>query len=181
MVDSPSLSSVQPPLRVILETSNPDERNEGIKGIPMSAIESPLVGTWALQHFELRMPDGEITYPYGEDVGGLLMYDSIGHMSAVFGSVKKSVSAELDLEKASVAQNYDAFMSYCGPYEVDGDRIVHRVAMSSLEAWTGTLQERSFEIVGDTLTLETMPLVVGEASPVGRLIWRRLQSSNPAQ
>ncbi|MDG2332723.1 MAG: lipocalin-like domain-containing protein [Myxococcota bacterium] len=144
-------------------------------GIPV--IDSPLVGTWALERFELRLPDGETTYPYGEEVGGLLMYDPIGHMSAVFGSVKHPVSAEVDLEKAGASQSYDAFMSYCGPYEIHGSRIIHRVAMSSLEAWTGTTQERSFEISGDVLTLETMALVVGEASPVGRLMWRRLGGS----
>jgi hypothetical protein len=98
-------------------------------------------------------------------------------MSAVFGSVKHPVSAEVDLEKAGASQSYDAFMSYCGPYEIHGSRIIHRVAMSSLEAWTGTTQERSFEISGDVLTLETMALVVGEASPVGRLMWRRLGGS----
>ena len=142
----------------------------------MTASESSLVGTWALQSFELELPDGTITHPYGEEVGGLLMYDLTGHMSAVFGSIKQPVRAETDLEKAAAQQQYDSFMSYCGPYEVDGNRIIHTVAVSSLEAWAGTLQERFFKIIEDRLSLETLPLVVGEASAIGRLVWRRVQA-----
>ena len=140
-------------------------------------IESPLVGTWSLKNFELHVPDGKIVFPYGEDVDGLLMYDLTGHMSAVFGSAKVPVSTETDLEKAGANPNYDTFMSYCGPYEIQGDRVVHRVTMSSMESWTGTIQERIFEITDDILTLETMPLEVGEASPIGRLVWHRMHAS----
>ncbi|MAI78406.1 MAG: hypothetical protein CL917_05680 [Deltaproteobacteria bacterium] len=135
---------------------------------------SPLVGTWQLKRFELRMAHGEISYPYGEDVTGLLMYDETGHMSAIFGSAKRQVSSEVDLAKAGANLSYDAFMSYCGPYEVSGEKIVHHVRMSSLEAWTGTVQERRFRIENETLNLETLPLVVGEGSPIGRLTWQRL-------
>ena len=144
----------------------------------MPANDSSLVGTWTLQHFELRLPDGTVTHPYGEEVGGLLMYDETGHMSAVFGSLKRQVSAESDLKKAGATQSYDSFMSYCGPYEVRGDQILHRVSMSSLQAWTGTIQERRFEINGDQLILETLPLVVGDASPTARLLWLRLAGSD---
>ena len=143
----------------------------------MSANDSPLVGTWLLTRFELRLPDGTVTHPFGEEVDGLLMYDETGHMSAVFGSAKRQVSSEVDLEKAGASQNYDSFMSYCGPYEVSGDQILHRVTMSSLEAWTGTQQERRFEIIGDELVLETLPLVLGDTSPIARLLWRRLSGS----
>ena len=66
-------------------------------------------------------------------------------------------------------------MAYCGSYEVEDDRVVHRVQVSSLAAWNGTLQERRFEIENDErLTLVTMPLQVGSDAPTGRLVWDRV-------
>jgi hypothetical protein len=39
------------------------------------------VGTWKLVSFEELLPDGRVTYPYGEEPAGLLIYDAAGHMS----------------------------------------------------------------------------------------------------
>ncbi|MCH7598466.1 MAG: lipocalin-like domain-containing protein [Myxococcales bacterium] len=135
---------------------------------------SSLVGTWALRRFELCFPDGRITHPYGEDVTGLLFYDDTGHMSAAFGSAKREAGASLDLEEVGTKPAYDAFMAYCGSYEVEQDRIVHRVEVSSLAAWAGTVQERRFKIEDGRLTLVTMPLVIGADAPTGRLVWDRV-------
>ena len=65
-------------------------------------------------------------------------------------------------------------MAYCGSYEVEQDRIVHRVEVSSLAAWAGTVQERRFKIEDGRLTLVTMPLVIGADAPTGRLVWDRV-------
>ena len=134
---------------------------------------SPLIGTWALNRFELRFPDGSTTHPYGEDVTGLLIYADTGHMSVAFGSAKRRAGVSADLEEVGAKVAYDAFMAYCGRYEVESDRIVHRVEVSSLEAWTGTIQERRYRIEGEQLTLVTMPLVVAGDAPTGRLVWKR--------
>jgi hypothetical protein len=135
-----------------------------------------LIGTWGLRHFELVFPDGKTTYPYGEDVTGLLIYDDTGHMSAAFGSAKRQVGSTSDLEEVGGKVAYDDFMAYCGPYEVDEDLIRHHVEVSSLEAWTGTIQERRFYIEDDALSIVTMPLVVGGDAPTARLEWRRMKS-----
>ena len=126
-----------------------------------------------LRRFELRFPDGRIVHPYGEDVTGLLFYDDTGHMSAAFGSAKRGTETSVDLEEVGAKVEYDAFMSYCGTFEFEEDRIVHRVLMSSLAAWIGTVQERQFEIEDERLTLVTMPLLVGAESPTGCLVWDR--------
>ena len=72
-------------------------------------------------------------------------------------------------------------MSYCGTFEVEEDRVVHRVLMSSLAAWTGTVQERQFEIEDERLTLVTMPLMVGAESPTGCLVWDRVEPGSKAR
>lgn len=142
---------------------------------------SPLLGTWALRRFELCFPDGRITHPYGEDVTGLLFYDDTGHMSAAFGSAKREADASLDLEEVGGKVAYDAFMAYCGSYEVEQDRIVHHVEVSSLAAWTGTTQERRFQIEDERLTLVTLPLLVGAEAPTGRLVWDRVKPGSGAR
>ena len=76
---------------------------------------------------------------------------------------------------AAQASTYDQFMAYTGPFEINGDRIRHFVEVSSLEAWTGTIQERWYKISGDRLELLTAALSVGNDAPVGRLAWTRVE------
>lgn len=135
---------------------------------------TPLVGTWRLVSFELRSPSGEVSHPFGPDVTGYLFYNADGYMSAAFMSAKRGAGPSEDLAEAGAETSYDAFMAYCGEYEVEGDRIIHRVEVSSLPVWTGTVQERIFEIEGDRLTLLTAPLLIAAETPVGHLVWDRV-------
>lgn len=135
----------------------------------------PLVGTWRLELFELQMPDGTISHPYGEHVTGYLVYSPEGVMSAAFMREDRGDDRNPDLSQAETAPAWDAFMAYSGPYRVEGDRICHDVEVSSLAVWLGTVQERWFKIDGDRLVLLTAALSVGESAPVGRLVWTRVQ------
>ncbi len=136
----------------------------------------PLIGTWKLRSFELRSGDGSVSHPFGPDVRGYLFYNEDGYMSAAFENAKRSTSRSQDLAQAGAAVNYDQFMAYCGSYAVEGDKIIHQVEVSSLDVWTGTVQERWFKLDGDTLTLLTTPLAVGSDAATGYLVWDRLRS-----
>ncbi|MBW2270844.1 MAG: lipocalin-like domain-containing protein [Deltaproteobacteria bacterium] len=59
-------------------------------------------------------------------------------MSAAFENARRVTSRSEDLAVQGAAANYDQFMAYTGPFEVQGDRILHRVEVSALDAWTGT-------------------------------------------
>ena len=133
-----------------------------------------LIGSWSLRSFELHTSDGKVLYPYGEEVRGYLFYNEDGFMSAAFENAKRCTSRTEDLAEAGAALNYDQFMAYTGPFEVQGDRILHRVEVSSMDVWTGTLQERWFKVDGDVLTLLTAPLSVGSDAPTGHLVWDRV-------
>ena len=137
---------------------------------------TPLVGSWRLVSFELRNQAGEVSYPFGPDVTGYLFYNADGYMSAAFMSAKRGAGPSEDLADAGAASTYDSFMAYCGEYEVEGDRIIHRVEVSSLAVWTGTVQERIFKIDGDRLTLMTAPLLIASETPIGHLVWDRVSS-----
>lgn len=140
----------------------------------MSDSDSSLVGSWSLRSFELRFPDGKVAYPFGEEVRGYLFYNADGFMSAAFENARRCTSQSQDLAEAGAAVNYDQFMAYTGPYEVEGDRIIHHVEVSSLDVWTGSVQERWFKLDGDCLTLLTTPLSVGSDAPTGYLVWDRV-------
>ena len=49
----------------------------------------PLIGSWRLEAFELEMPDGSKTYPYGQDLTGYLFYNEAGFMSAAFMNAER--------------------------------------------------------------------------------------------
>ena len=49
-----------------------------------SGAGDELIGTWRLVSFELRNPDGTVSYPFGKDVTGYLFYNDQGFMSAAF-------------------------------------------------------------------------------------------------
>ena len=132
-----------------------------------------LVGSWRLIAFDLEAGDGSLSHPFGEDVTGYLFYNADGYMSSAFMSAERAAGGDADLAAASRTNTYDQFMAYCGGYVVRGDKIVHRVEVSSLAAWTGTLQERWFKLDGDRLELLTAPLAVGSDTPVARLVWER--------
>ncbi len=141
-----------------------------------------LIGSWALDSFELRTAEGGIHHPYGQNLTGYLFYNADGYMSAAFMHTDRGRTSETDLAKAALESSYDQFMAYTGPFEVRGDKITHYVEVSSLEAWIGTVQERGFKIDGDRLELLTSPLAVGSdaagsESPVARLVWHRVAES----
>lgn len=137
-----------------------------------------LIGSWKLDSFELQSVTGEISHPYGRKLTGYLFYNEDGYMSAAFMNAGRGVGGDAELSQAAQTSNYDQFMAYTGPYEVNGDRITHRVEVSSLEAFIGSVQERWFKIDGDRLDLLTAPLTVGSDAPVGRLVWHRVTNAD---
>lgn len=141
----------------------------------------PLVGSWKLSAFQLEATDGTITRPYGEDLAGYLFYNAEGFMSAAFMNAERGRIPDGELSQAAKTSTYDQFMAYSGPYEVNGDKIRHFVEVSSLEVWTGTIQERWFKIDGDRLDLLTQALSVGSDAPVGRLVWERVRQATIPQ
>lgn len=139
--------------------------------------EEELIGSWRLDSFELQSVTGEISHPYGRNLTGYLFYNGDGYMSAAFMNADRGLSGGGELSEAAQASNYDQFMAYTGPFEVNGDKVTHRVEVSSLEAFIGSVQERWFKIDGDRLDLLTAPLAVGNDTPVGRLVWHRVTNA----
>jgi hypothetical protein len=69
--------------------------------------------------------------------------------------------------------------AYTGKYRMDGNRWITTVDVAWNPAWHGTEQVRSFELVGDRLTVTSMwqPSVVVSGSPMARgvLVFERVK------
>jgi hypothetical protein len=133
-----------------------------------------LLGSWRLVSFELRMPNGDLSYPFGRDASGYVFYNAQGFMSAAFQGAGRVKPQSADLADTSKTVNFDQFNAYCGRFEVRGDRVVHHVEVASLPQWVGIDQERIFKIDGDRLILETPPLTIASQAPTAYLIWERV-------
>lgn len=136
--------------------------------------ERDFVGTWRLISWESQSADGTVTYPYGEDARGFIVYSPDGYVSVVifkavredFGTSDPLVGTEEQL--AAAARSY---ISYVGRYEVHGDQVHHVVAASLFPDWVGTTQKRFYEFEGDRLTLSTGPISLGGEEARAVLTW----------
>lgn len=138
------------------------------------AARHALIGSWRLISFELRLPNGGLSYPFGRDARGYVFYNAQGFMSAAFMGAERAKPQSADLADTSKTVNFDQFNAYCGRFEVKGDRVTHHVEVASLPQWCGLDQERIFKIDGDRLILETPPLAIASQAPTAYLIWERV-------
>lgn len=123
---------------------------------------SSFVGTWKLISWEATKPDGTIHYPYGRDVVGYLIYSADGHMAVeIMDPDRRQSDLHFPLEAASAqtlpdpdrARAYSTYLSYCGTYSVQGDKITHHVKAGLIPGWTGSEQVRAFAFDHDRLIL----------------------------
>ena len=132
-----------------------------------------VVGTWALEVYELRpVSEGESAYPLGADARGRIAYTEEGYMSVFLMAADRPQvrgrSADVELKAAA----YDTFIAYGGTYELRGDTVVHHVEFSSVPVWTGGDQERHVAFEDGKLVL-TLPVTVAGAQREYRLVWHR--------
>lgn len=139
--------------------------------------QASFVGTWRLVSFEARTADGQVSYPWGKDTVGYIMYREDGYMSGSIMSANRPEFAAGGIkggsteEKAAAA---DTYISYCGKYEVQGDIVIHHIELSLFPNWVGVDLKRIFRFDGDRLLLSTPPILADGIERTGHLIWERV-------
>ena len=139
------------------------------------AEDSP-VGAWRLVSMEYVSEDGEASYPLGPDASGYIMYHPNGYMSVNMMSANRPTYASQDLkggtdeEKVAAAETY---ISYCGRYEVQGNKVIHHVEVAFFPNRVGADLERTFTVSGNRLSIRTPPILVEGKERTGRLEWER--------
>lgn len=145
------------------------------------SVSSPLVGIWRLISYEFHRDDGQVLYPLGRHVAGLLIYDASGYMSMQvmrtdLPHFRTDSEHAVDAETAeTVSTVYHGYRAYCGTYEIDeeAETVTHRPNCSLMPNWIGTVQARQFEVVGSRLFLRNLPLLVEEKLQTVLLVWER--------
>lgn len=122
-----------------------------------------LIGVWRLEDWTANFGDGRTKLPFGPNATGQLTYDAKGVMSGFLQSATTHHGV------------WTAFLSYSGPWHIDGDEVVHHVMFSSRADWHGAQLRRTIKWLPDgRLELTTKP----EPTPGGdsffyRLVWVR--------
>ena len=146
--------------------------------------QNQFVGTWRLVSFELKDVNGEVSYPYGKDTIGYLMYTEDGYMSTVIMAARRSKFSSEDFLRGSTQEKANAmekYISYCGSYEIKDKKIIHHVKASLFPNWVGTYQERFFEFTEDYLSLTTPSFKLSEKRLTGHVMWERCTKTIPTQ
>lgn len=135
------------------------------------------VGAWHLIAAEFRRADGEVTYPYGQEVTGLLIYTAEGYMTAQlmrtdrppFASGDRRLSTPEEIQAA-----FNGFAAYFGTYTVDesAGTVTHTIHGDLVPNEVGTRQTRTFTFSGTRLVLSAL-LRRGGVPLTARLIWER--------
>jgi len=121
------------------------------------------IGTWKLVSWEVTHSDGTIHYPYGKYAVGYLIYTADGYMAAeIMDPDRKQNDPNFPLEKADAqtlpdpdrARAYSTYLSYCGTYTVEGNKLTHNVKTGLIPSWTGSEQFRPFRFDRGCLIIE---------------------------
>ncbi len=141
---------------------------------------NPFVGTWRLISNETKDDSGEVSHPFGKDATGYVIYSEDGYVALTIMGPNRGNFPSADLRAGSLEDKqaaFDSYLTYCGTYEVIGDKVVHHLELSLFPNWTGGDQERLFQFSGDQLILGTPPLALGGAKRTLRVVWQRVRPS----
>ena len=141
--------------------------------------QAAVVGTWKLVSYVTETPGGIRTYPLGEQVTGVAIYTSDGHVSIQFMRNDRPRFASGDAWRGTLEEEraaFEGFFSYAGRYTVDAARstVTHHIAVSSAPNYTGIDLRRTFSFAGNRLILKTPQRQLAGQTSASTLIWERI-------
>lgn len=143
----------------------------------MSHSASDFIGSWKLLVWEIRYENGKITYPFGADAMGQILYAEDGHMSATVRRKERAGFSKpnpRDLTAEDKAGAFEEYFHYAGSWQIVGDTVVHMVTMSLNPNMTGSDQIRHAVFLknGD-LVLSADEAISENEKRYHALTWRR--------
>lgn len=120
--------------------------------------DDELEGTWLLESFVFTDADGGVYRPLGDAPAGALTFTGDGYVTFSFMDPERPDFAADDLfagADGELAKAAAGYVSFGGPFRVNGDAIEIEVTYSLFPNWVGRRQTRLFEVAGDRLTLRT--------------------------
>ena len=139
------------------QSKNPEADN-------ISSDANQLTGTWKYISLSGKSTEGDILYPYGEQLFGLLIYDPGGYMSALLMHPDRPGFESGDMMKGTPEElkaAFEGFDAYCGTYTINDENasVTHHVHGAKFPNWVGADQVRFYNISGDTLWITAPPIL----------------------
>ena len=141
------------------------------------------IGAWSLVDWRIEYSDGSVTRPFGEAAQGYIVYSENGIMTASIATGDRARFGLANARNATLEQKGQAFESYfhyAGPWQIEGDEVVHSVTMSLNPDMAATDQRRlaEFDPAGGLTLSAHEPLKEG-ASRHHILQWKRVAQAGP--
>jgi hypothetical protein len=115
-----------------------------------AADGAALIGVWQLLSYQTEFQDGSPKRAmFGEHPTGYLIFTREGRLMALIEAEGRKAPST-DADRASLLKT---LIAYSGKYRVEGNRWTTSVDTAWNPAWDGTDQVRSFQIVGNRLTV----------------------------
>jgi hypothetical protein len=138
-----------------------------------------IVGTWNLISITTETDDGTISYPYGIDVGGMLMIDASGYFSVHLMNMKRPLFKIPDPRAGTpeeVKTAFENYLGYYGNFDLDetNRKLTFHVKGSWLPNWIGD-QIRYYKLEDNRITITTAPVLFEGKNRVGKLIFTRIK------
>lgn len=146
----------------------------------------PIVGSWKLRSFELRLESGEVRYPFGRDPHGMIIYTPSGRFSAQLMQKGRPVfhsEDQMDGTPEEMMLAFSGCISYFGSWKFyDAAGIVmHHVEGSMFPNWEGRPLKRFWAIKDNLMELSTPPITWGGGdTAVGVIQWERIPEPSAA-
>lgn len=143
-------------------------------------MKQQFIGTWNLVYYKIIKSDGSIfSYPYGKNCKGNILYTESGRMTALLMNPDRTNYAIDHPWKGTSEEMKKAirgYTSYAGQYEIEENRVIHKVDMSLYPNWIGTNLVRTFEFSSDyrELLLSTIPFPAKGFTLQDVLLWERV-------
>ena len=135
------------------------------------------MGTWKLLSASSTTSKGERNdAPYGEDPTGFLTYTEAGRVTSLISYGGRKL-LPVGATPEQQAEAFNTFLAYTGRYTLSGNKVTHRIEVSSIQNYVNKDLVRSIKFEGDLITLTTPPTLVNGKIQSVELVWQRLPSA----
>ncbi len=135
-------------------------------------------GSWRLVSAEGHNSDGSVTYGWGRNPLGRVMFDAGGRLSLHLVKPDRPNFKSGDFLRPTpeeLSKAFNGYFGYFGSYTVDQDKqtVTFHIEGAAYPNYIGSNELRFYEISGDRLVLRTPPERAGGEDIVYYVTWER--------